>query len=308
VDWASHANGLAMIGFKKIFVLLQLNKSDQAVLQMVSRIASIAKPAEIQFSHFSSNTHFAPTLETSHPWLFAAKDQDIREEMEQLILEGNVAPEGVKCSFFTEAANPVIGSLSKILEDDFDLVILSSDDPATATRLARKATCTLCVVPPNAPTTLGKPVVAVDFSEYSRLACGIGFDLMPEVPLALLHVAPIPPMDAWPKLSQESFIEVSEAYLKTQMESFSIGFGRSKNEFTTHLRHHESTTQGILDFVEEQSCDIMLAGSRGQDAKCDLLLGGKIESIIARSPIPVFITKAKGTGRSFAESILGINH
>ncbi len=297
--------------FQKILVPLQLAESDRAVLGMASRIAAWAGPAEILFCHFSPREQIPATLKQTHPCLTASMDESAMEKMKQIVGAEAEIPKGTTCSFHVEAGNPVSECLAMILDHDCDLVVVGTDPPLTAVRLARKAPCSVCVVPPDAPTLALKPLVAVDFSEHSRYACDIGFALAEAAacqPAALLHVCHIHPGYKWANLSREEFIASNESYAQRSMKDFVLGLDRPPEDFTTHLHHHDSVPFGILDFVKQHDFDCIVAGCRGKDALSSLLLGSDTEQLITHSPVPVIAAKIKGTGRSFVEQILGMSH
>ena len=217
--------------FQKILIPLQLADSDRAVLGMASRIIAWAGPAEIIFCHFSPKAQIPATLEQTHPWLFESRDEAAMTRMKEIVGAGRWIPKDTRCSFTVEAGNTVRGCLSLILDHDCDLVIVSTDPPQTAVRLARKSPCPVCIVPSGATTSAAKPLVAVDFSEHSRYACELGFsltDLSGTQPTALLHVCQIHAGYKWSTLSREEFIAYNESYAQLSMKNFVLGLDRAE--------------------------------------------------------------------------------
>ena len=296
--------------FKRIIVPLELNDSDHSVLGMTSRIASWAEPAEIIFCHYNPKVQIPPALKQNHPWLFEKQDKDSMEKMEQAVYTEAKIPVSTRCTFRLDSGNPVLGTLSKILEHHCDLVVVSSKLPQTAVRLARKAPCSVCVVPPGAKTQVLKPLVAVDFSEHSRNACEIAFALSAasySLPPALVNVSQTILVDPSAAFPMEEIISANEAYARITMESFRLSLGRPQEAFTTHIHSHDSAVSGVLEFATTHGFDCILAGCRGKDSMSPLLLGSTIEEIITHAKVPVIAVKTKGTGRDFVEEILGMH-
>jgi len=295
--------------FQRIFVPLSFTHADQAVISMVSRIAKWSQPEELIFCHFNPKVEIPAALRESHPWLLEPLDQAAYERMESLIREHADLAESIRISYHVEEANAVIRSLSMVLEKDCDLVVTGADKPEIAIRLARKAPCSVCIVPANASTDVRKPMVAVDFSEYSRLASEIGIALAEaaagEVPV-LVHLSQIHRGYKWGTFSEQEFIAANDAHAKLMMSEFCLGLDKPKEAYTTAVHHHESVPFGLLEYVGENEIDCIVAGCRGRDALSALLLGSVIEQIMMHSSVPVFAIKAKGTGRSFLESLLGM--
>lgn len=296
--------------FKKLLVPLQLAESDRAVLAMTSSIASRAESAEIQFVHHTRQALIPPGLTEAHPGMLEAANAEAMEKLQESVMRYAELPAETVCSFEVEPGNPVQSCLTRILAGDFDLVVIGSDPVQNAIRLARKASCSVCVVPANAPTLAQKPLVAVDFSGHSRYACEVAFALSEAPgasPAELLHVCQIHAGYKWSTLSREEFIASNESYATLAMKQFLLGLDRPQDSLTTHIHHHESVPFGILDFAEKHGFDCIVAGCRGKDALSALLLGSDIETVISHSPMPVLAVKIKGTGRTFLQELLGMS-
>lgn len=296
--------------FRKLIVPLDLDDSDLPVLGMTSRIAAWAEPEEIIFCHYNPKVQIPPSLREDHPWLFEKLDKDALEKMEQAVYTQAKIPVTTRCSFHLDSGNPILGTLAKILEHDCDLVVVGSMRPNPAVRLARKATCSVCIVPPESKTQVLKPLVAVDFSDHSRHACDIAFalaDASYSLPPTILHIYQSLPSDPWATFPMEEIIAANESYARIAMDSFRLGLGRPKESATAHIISHESTASGILEHATAHGYDCILAGCRGKDSMSPLLLGTTIEEIITRTTVPVIAVKSKGTGHDFVEELLGMH-
>ena len=295
--------------FRKILVPLSFTEADSSVVAMTSHIAKWSAPDEIIFCHFSPKLDIPAALQESHPWLLEPLDEAARTRMQALVGEHCELPAGTKISFHVEEANPVLRILSMVLETSCDLVVTGGDKPEIAVRLARKSPCSVCVVPAGAPTDVRKPMVAVDFSEYSRYACEIGIALSKashgEKPV-LLHLSQIHRGYQWGTITREEFIATNETHATLKMNAFTMGLEFSKEDYTTAVHHHESVPFGILDYAKRNDIDCIVAGCRGKDALSAILLGSDVEQIMTHSSVPVLAVRAKGTGRSFLESMLGM--
>lgn len=295
--------------FRRILVPLSFSDADASVIAMTDHLAKWSQPDEIIFCHFNPKVEIPAALQKSHPWLLEPIDEVARDRMQALVKEHSELPEGTEVRYHVEEANAVLRTLSLVLEVDCDLVVTGADTPEIAVRLARKAPCSVCVVPAGAPTEVSKPMVAVDFSEYSRYACEIGIALAQAShgePPVLVHLSKIHRGYNWGAISRAEFIATNESYAAEQMNEFSASLDFPKDSYTTAVHHHEFVAFGILDYVKQNGIDCIVAGCRGKDALSAILLGSDIEQIMNHSPVPVLAVKAKGTGRSFLESVLGM--
>jgi nucleotide-binding universal stress UspA family protein len=310
--WSSRAPKPAVLmkRFQRILVPLSFSDADTAVIAMVSHIAKWSEPEELIFCHFNPKIEIPAALRETHPWLLEPIDQAAIKRMEAMVTAQTDLSESIRISYHVEEANAVHRSLSLVLEKDCDLVVTGGDKPEIAIRLARKAPCSVCVVPANTPTDVRKLMVAVDFSEYSRYASEFGIALANashgDLPV-LMHLSQIHRGYKWGTFSEDEFVASNDSHAKVMMREFCLTLEKSEESYTTAVHHHESVPFGILEYVRENEIDCIVAGCRGRDALSAMLLGSDVEQIMAHSPVPVFAVKAKGTGRSFLESLLGMN-
>ncbi|MGD9420757.1 MAG: universal stress protein [Verrucomicrobiota bacterium JB025] len=296
--------------FKKIIVPLHFSDSDPAVITMVSRLAKWSDPTSITFCHFSPKVDIPDNLKETYPWLLEPIDAAARERLEKSVFDTGLFPDPSIVSFHVEEANPVLRSLEMVIEKDCDLLVTGAERSDIAIRLARKAPCSVCVVPAEAIDEIRNPVVAVDFSDYSRYACEIGQALSQATSggePTLLHVSQIHTGYRWGILAKEEIIKSNDAYARLNMNDFRLSLGTPPSPEKTVIHHHESVPFGLLDYVNKNKVDCIVAGCRGRDALTALLLGSDIEQILEHSPVPVLAVKTKGTGRGFLKSILGID-
>jgi len=296
--------------FQRILVPLSFTSADPAIIAMVSHIAKWSEPKELVFCHFNPKMDIPVALKEADPGARESIIQAAHERMETLVAEHATFSESIQISYHVEEANALHRCLSMVLEKDCDLVVTGADKPEIAIRLARKAPCSVCVVPVDAPTSVRKPMVAVDFSEFSRDASKIGIALAEasngEVPV-LVHLSQIHRGYKWEKSSEEEFVASNDAYASVQMNNFCLGLDKPLGTYTTTVYHHESVPFGLLEYADRNGIDCIVAGCRGRDAISSILLGSVIEQIMTHSAVPVFAIKAKGTGRSFLESMMGMN-
>ncbi|MBK1826515.1 universal stress protein [Haloferula rosea] len=295
--------------FQKILVPLQFVESDRAVITMVSHLARWSEPSSITFCHFSPKVDIPESLMESHPWLLEPIDEKARERMEKAVLETGLFPDPSIIDFHVEEANPVSRSLELVIEKDCDLLVTGSERSDIAVRLARKAPCSVCVVPAAIPEEIRTTMVATDFSEYSRQAFEIGSALSRVIGSGgpkLVYVSQIHKGHRWGILPKDEIVKANEKYARSKMAEFCESLDPPPAEEQRVIHHHESVPFGVLDYVNQNGIDCIVAGCRGRDALSAVLLGSVVEQILESSTVPVLAVKAKGTGRGFLESILGI--
>ncbi|MCB1132413.1 MAG: universal stress protein [Verrucomicrobiae bacterium] len=296
--------------FRNILVPLHFTKADDAVVRMVSHFAAWCSPSSITFCHYSPREEIPESLKESHPWLWEPIDEAALERLRKEVLGSGLFEDESILRFEVEEANPVSRSLERVLADDCDLVVTGGERRDIAVRLARKAPCSVCVVPAGSAENIRRAAVAVDFSHYSRYACEIGralSDAMGSEEPVLLHVSQLHHGHRLGLLSSEELIAANERHARLRLRDFCLGLDAPQDPERVAVHHHESVAYGILDYVSNNGIDCLVIGCRGRDALSALLLGSVAEEILTHANVPVLAVKTKGTGQGFLKTILGID-
>ena len=201
--------------------------------------------------------------------------------------------------------------------EDLDLIIAGRSLPSNQVavgnafnRLARKAPCTVLLVPQDTHVHLARVLVPVDFSEHAKLAVTAALDFarasaehQPQVIVQHVYSVDYGYSKTGVTL-EEAGKRMAEANRK-KLEAFVKDIDTSGVQFELVASCSESVEQAIADLAASRHMDLLCVGSRGITSSAVALLGGTAERIIATSPKPVLLVKRKGETARFLDVLFG---
>jgi len=213
----------------------------------------------------------------------------------------------------------VVEILQAACELDLDLLIKGRRLPAhqaavgsAFTRLARKAPCSVLVVPNYCRAHLSRLLVTVDFSEHSRLALETAVEIaraaaqLGERPQILVHNVYCVGY-GYHKLGldfQEAMAKRGEL-AQRKLDEFVGGFDMAGIEFDTVCTCSEDVAGAVLALAAARKMDMIVVGSRGLSAAAAVVLGGTAEQLLVNAAQPLLIVKKKGETIGLLKALLG---
>jgi nucleotide-binding universal stress UspA family protein len=297
--------------FQKILVPLYFTDSDSAVVSMVSKLVKWSEPSSVTFCHFAPRPDIPESLKRIHPPLQEPYGVVAMERMKAFVAEHAALGEAEMIHFLVDEGNPVARILQLVLEQEHDLLVTGMESRKLALKLARKAPCSVFVVPADADGEIRNPAVAVDFSEFSRYAYEMGTALTEAIGVdgpRVVHVSLIDNGHRFGLLPKEEVMKANEHHALRKMRDFCQSMDPQPSAERAEIHHHESVPFGVLDYVRKNEVDCLVVGCRGRDALSGMFLGSDVEQILSHSSVPVLAVKAKGTGRGFLSAFLGIDN
>lgn len=297
-----------MYRFQHLLSELNLDDADEAVVQYTSLLTHYTKCTELYFSHVQEYLQAREELPMDDDILLPTQADVAKERLVKVIKRHFDAYRDTKCELLIEEGDQLKFLLGQIKEHEIDLVIIGREPDSPTLRnlpikLARKAPCSVLVVPEGAKPAITSILVPIDFSNYARDAVVEAVSLAIAAKLekiTLLHLFKLPS-------GAKGEGDLSEIMRKNALEEYE--FFRDEIDFrgidaTLYISHDEHLAHGILDKIKEQAADIVIVGARGRDAGAGVLMGSITEDLIALSPVPILAVKNKGRGMSFFESLI----
>lgn len=176
-----------------------------------------------------------------------------------------------------------------------------------AIRLARKAPCSVMIIPDGNDNGLERILVPTDFSEYSANALDVAtaFASAEEISaIDCIHVYDV------------GFQAHRAAVPKEELQKMALEYAQEKHaEFTTHCDnkgvsvnmkyvHSPSMVDAVIREVNVLKSDLVVVGCRGKGTVAALLLGSNAEELLRKSPVPVIAAKSKGSGLQLINALL----
>ncbi|HNQ91005.1 MAG TPA: universal stress protein [Verrucomicrobiota bacterium] len=297
--------------FRNLLVHLDLEGAhDGAAVRYASAVSRLSRSLRIEFVHTAPSAHLIPGFSEDSPAPAAQWLPQAQAAVEALVRRHFRGPPGGRVRVRVLGGAGFRDLLDQLRHGDTDLVILGKSETNVpfAEKLARKAPCSVMVVPPVRSVVYRRILVPTDFSEHSARAMevAVAFARARQVKrLVCFNGYPIPSGHHRTGIAREQIREDTETWRQSRFEEF-----RQQIELegvATELICRESplAARGILQEARRQESDLLVMGARGMDALAAALLGSTTAQVVRESPIPTLVVKPKGAGRSLLDLVFG---
>jgi nucleotide-binding universal stress UspA family protein len=262
--------------FRRLLVAFSGRSSDAGLLRYAAMLTRILPGAETLYLHVTSDGD-SPDL------------RDLLPEGRTELVEGDVLD-----SILTAATT-----------HNSDLILLGHSTGrrrrSLARRLAMKAPCSVWMAPDQAPATLSRILVPIDFSRISADAVSVATGLAEAAGLEeclALHV----------EFNEAlvTFDELEEVLAQDRDYAFGL-FIAPINLHGVWLKplfvDSAHVAQTIVRIAEEQACDLIVMGSRGRSPSAAVLLGSETEHCLMTATVPVLTVKHFGARLSLLQAL-----
>ena len=287
--------------FKKLGVFLHDSPADETALAYTAAIASLGRSESVYCIHVRD-----PELDEDDPDS-ATLEADVHRALPDAVAKITKVE--------VHRGTGVAEILRSARDDELDLIIIGRRLPSEQlgigsafARLARKAPCSVLVVPLQARPHLERLFVPVDFSAHSKMAL--------EQAIAIARIGGA----AKPQLAVHSNFTVGYGYSKLGLK-LSEAIAKRETVCNTQLREFvaDVDTSGLdVEFVCTNSqdpevviqeaaiarkMDLIVIGSRGTGSV--FMLGSTAERILLHSVLPVLVVKKKGETLPILDVLFG---
>lgn len=296
---------------KKILVPTDFSDNAEQALAHAAQIASKFS-AEITLFHVISLFQDDPNNPAYHfpnyEQVLASLEETAKERFDKLNaahLEHQIRQVTVR------GISPAEEILSFASTEKMDLIVMGTHGRSglshfllgsVAEKVIRHQVCPVLTIKQQKSGMVRKPklekfVVAVDFSNYSKMALlhaaalAEKFDASLEVLYAIeeqIHPAYYVTGDVSISRLIPDIYEKSSAALRDYVKA-AID---QRVSFSTHVREGRAHTE-IVRFAEEQQADLIFMATHGLSGLDHLLIGSTTEKVVRKSPIPVYTVKAE---------------
>lgn len=309
--------------FKRLLVGVSFVNQDGTSIRYAAMISRLAKSEEVIFLHVASQVDVPDELLKEYPGLFEPVDQYAEKEMEKLVHKYFDGDPVTKIRYEVVEGSPLIEFLRKAKDEDIDLIIMRKRQEPIAKgtlfgKLARKAPCSLLLVPEKNNVWFNNILVPVDFSDNSleamKTAVDIGTADSEIKEIHCLHVYSVPIGYYKTGKSYEQFAEIMKGHAEKNYRDFikkvdlkgltSVPIFKLEEKEHKGIKDTAEECRGIEEVVKECGISLIIIGTRGRKAGAGVLLGSVAEKLIETTTTPLLAIKRKGTGMSFLEALL----
>jgi len=301
-----------MYPYEKMLVGMNLTDHDRVLVRHACLIAGLTGTEEITFVHVTGDPDIPEEILEKYPGLPAAASEAATETLEE-ITQDEIPPElKVKAVCMVRSGQQVEVLFSEIRDRDIDLVVLGkktqqADPGILAEKIARKAPCSVLVLPDGNEPRLGSIAVAMDFSGNSADALDEGIALAAKAGISeikCIHVYKVP---LGFSSTGETFEEFAQAMAKNAERQFEKIEQKKKGsgvKLSPVLLLGEHPSKAIGEWVEKEPPDLLIVGARGRSAGAAVLLGSVTERLIKLTHCPLLAVKRKGAGMGVLKALL----
>ena len=297
-----------MHNLKKLIVALDLSKTDEQILGFLKKFTEALLPDKILFFH--------AVPDIALPEDVFASPEEKEEYIEQRLSDCKQQLDGLREEYFGHRSDihfeiecrygsPLRRLLDSVEERHPDLVVfgkkkMTGGSGILATKLARRISCNLLLVPENSEQHLPikRVLVPTDFSSHATKALSMAVELhalLKDPQLIIMHAYNVPPsLPTRIGRTPEQFGEMIKAHVMVAL-----------NEFVEHNvpAHIEPVldmveiadlgpAKQILHSVQQHNADMLIIGAEGHTLLESLFLGSVTEKLLqVNEGIPVLVIR-----------------
>jgi nucleotide-binding universal stress UspA family protein len=303
---------------KKLIVCLDQTPLDQTLIEHASFIAKVNQTKKIYFSNIIKNLSIPKEVLEEFPNLIENMINERKEAMEKLVNEHFRELKGLTISYVVKEGNLSKKILKLAEEKSADMIIIGRkvDLPGTgvaAQRLARRASCSLLIVPEGSKPRISKLLVPSDFSDYSKDALEEAIMIASKhggkAEIVCQNVFSVPSGYHFTGKSYEEFTEIMKMHAEINFKKFIRKIDTKGIKITPVYTKDDDDdpVQEIVSMALEIEADGIIIGAKGRTAATALFIGSMAERLIQfNDSLPLLVTRPKGKNAGILDYILEI--
>lgn len=286
-------------------VALDFSGSDPLLVEYVSFLSAHIKPVKINFVHFLHVPEMPDVLNTKREYMAAHR---LRQMMVETVTANFQDPNKFKMEYTVVEGHPLSEMLRWTADRKIDLLIMAKKTAnkgsgLLAERMARKAGCSILLVPEAARHRMKNILVATDFSANSLHALKVGWKLAQKTAAKLLcyHTFHLPTGYYKSGKTATDFQTVMLEYASTDC-SKSFKSAKIPSGMVAPILEvaKYGTSKMIHQAAHQRMADLIIVGAKGRNAASSIFLGSVTEKLIRQNfDIPILVVKEKGKQFNF---------
>lgn len=303
---------------KKLIVCLDQTPLDKTLVEYAGFIARVNQTKKIYFSNVIKNLSIPKEVLEEFPNLIENMINERKEAMEKVVKEHFPDIKGIAISYVVKEGNLSKKILKLAEEKSADMILVGRkvDLPGTGVasqRLARRASCSLLIVPEGAKAKINKLLVPSDFSEYSKDALEEAIMIVEKhggtAEIVCQNVFNVPSGYHFTGKSLEEFTEIMKMHAEINYKKFIKKIDTKGVKITSIYTQddNDDPVQEIVSKALEIEADGIIIGAKGRTAATALFIGSMAERLIQyNDSLPLLVTRPKGKNAGILDYILEI--
>jgi nucleotide-binding universal stress UspA family protein len=233
----------------------------------------------------------------------------LQEDLEAFVSEHFDGPEETEVECTVIQGTPLLEMLRIARAKEADIVLVGKDRSSgtMAEKMARKAPCSVLIVPPGTTPEIDQILVPLDFSDHAEDAIDVALAFGKAAGgarLRCLHVYDVPEGYYKAGKSHDEFAALVRERAEAQYCEFLQRLHLRDDVATPVFSQDRNVPRTIRRAVELYGSDLVVMGTRGRTDSAAVLLGSVTEKIIRTTRVPVVAVKKKGATLSFLNALL----
>lgn len=291
---------------KKMIVCLDQSPLDETLIAYAGFIAKVNQVKKIYFSHVVKNFSLPKEMLESFPTLLDSMLQDRKEAMEKLVREKFPTIKGLEIGFVVKEGNLSKKILKLAEEKSADLILIGRKVALPGTgvashRMARRASCSLLIVPEQSQPKLSTLLVPSDFSDHSihalEEAIGMAKKYSGGIEIIFQNVLSIPSNYATTGKTYEEFAALMKKHAESNFKKFIRKIDTKGIPITPIYTQDDDDdpVQEIVAAALEHKAEVIIIGAKGKTGATALHIGSMAERLIQfNKSLPLLVTRPKG--------------
>lgn len=307
-----------MYQIKKLLVCLDQSNLDETLIRFASFVSRVNQTKKIYFTNVIRNLQIPKEVLEEFPNLIENMVEERKRQMIEVVEKNFGHKEDIEFSFVVKE-----GQLSKKIlklahEKSVDMIIIGRKVTLPGTgvvsqRLARRASCSLLIIPEKAEPKMDKLLVPSDFSDYSKDALEEAVLIVEKyggkAEIICQNVFTIPSGYHFTGKSFEEFTSIMLMHAEINFKKFIRNIDTKNIKITPIYTQDDDDdpVEEIIAKAKEIKADGIIIGVKGRTAATALFIGSMAERLIQlNETFPLLVTRPKGKNAGILDYILEI--
>jgi len=293
--------------FRRLLVGLNLTDQDNAVIQAAGKITHLFQSEKVYFMYIVERSDVPEEISEKYPGLLGPSEEDAWKIMRKKV------DNYYKGAPVTNIAHEIVEGkqvdmlLQHISQKDIDLVVVGRKrweniSGHVTEHLARKAPCSVLIIPEGNDMILKNILVGTDFSPHSKGAMDMAIAFAFRTGLAKIVCLHIIGYQS-PDKHYDGFLELLKKVARDDFDKFLKQFRFQGINVRSTIRVERNIAKAIREFLWEHKTDLIIVGARGRTAAAAVMLGSVTENLIRITNTPLLAVKRKGANMSLLKAL-----
>ncbi|WP_258105114.1 universal stress protein [Marinoscillum sp. MHG1-6] len=304
-----------MYKFNKILVGLDHSSIDKDLIKGASELCKLSGSTEIFFVNVIKDFEVPEQVIKEFPHLIEHALEDRKKELEKSV-EKYLDYDSAKVEVNVIVEQGVITKtlIKTAAKEKIDLIVIGRKNEkrpgVLVTRIARRAPCSLLIIPKGKTVSFDKILVPTDFSNYSKgameKAISLATKAQKKTKLVIQNVFQVPTGYHYAGKSFEEFADIMKENIAKEYSKFMSQFNTEGLDIQSKysLDKNDNIIDDIVKEAKKIHANMIIIGAKGRTATAALFIGSKAERMVQiNEDIPMLVIRPKGKGAGFIDYI-----